>query len=478
MTTAPTTANNPPEPGRMPRDALERLIALSGLPPECLDWADFNGSDPVFPTRYRVIAPGAAAIAAAGLAAAHLWYRRTGRAQQVAVDSRAAATALRSSTYLKIDGRRPLVDPSDMTGFYQTGNRRWIYLHCGFANLRDQNARVLGVTAGRSELSAAVELRDSFELEEAIMDTGGCASVVRTEAEWSRLPQHRAIARLPLLDIAQIGPAPRERLRAGDRPLSGVRVLDLTRVLAGPTCTRALAEHGADVLAVTRKGLPHAGLLDCDTGIGKLRTHLDLREPGQYARLSVLAHGCDVFCQSYRPGTLARRGFGPGDVAQLRPGVIYAQLSAWGSGGPWQDRRGFDSVIQAACGFASSDDHRPPRFLPYAALDYIAGYLLAFGVMIALGRRADDGGSWLVQTSLARVAYWIQTLGLIEEAEYGACQPELPEEQLRRLLFNHASPFGTLTSLRPAVRMSETPASWTRPSVPLGFHKPEWPVYP
>ncbi len=207
---------------------------------------------------------------------------------------------------------------------------------------------------------------------------------MRSEAEWLTLPQMHTVAKLPLLEIIKIGEAPPRPLPEGDRPLANVRVLDLTRVLAGPTCARTLAEHGADVLRVTREDLADMGTTDFDTGVGKLSTHIDLRDPAGEATLRELIKTCDVFSQSYRPGTLARRGFSPEALAQARPGIVYVTLSAWGHEGPWATRRGYDTIVQSANGMAWKPDYERPAFLPVSEQDYVAGYLLAYGAMIAI----------------------------------------------------------------------------------------------
>ena len=456
--------------------SLAVLTQLAGLPAPGAEQVRIDGADPMFPARYRVVAPGAAAMAATGLAAAELWQLRTGRRQKVHLSGYAAAAALRSSRYLKINGERP-TDPGDrITGFYRLRDGRWMYLHCNFFNLRSRNLGVLGVPEKRDEVVEAVARWDGHELEEAIFAAGGCCSFVRSEEEWAAVPQSQAAASLPLLDIVKIGDAPPEPLPAGDRPLSGIRVLDLTRVLAGPTCARTLAEHGADVLRLTREGLADSGISDFDTGLGKLSAYIDLRKPEEVELLRSLIRTGDVFSQSYRPGSLANRGFSPEALARLRPGIVYVTLSAWGHEGPWRMRRGYDTVVQSANGLAFQGLDRKPEFLPVSAQDYIAGYLLAFGAMVALARRAREGGSWLVRTSLASAGHWIRSHGLMTPQEYGHIPDEFPADELRALLTDSDSPAGRLTHLQPAVQMSETPPRWSRPAVPLGYDKPVWPT--
>jgi hypothetical protein len=321
-------------------ESLKELVKIAGLPAAAAEYVEITGADPVFPTRYKIVAPGAAVIAATGVAAAELWKLKTGRQQRVRVDGRMAGAAMRGARYLKINGVRPPEDPEKITGFYQLKDGRWMYLHCNFFNLRDINLKVAGAAPVKAEAEKAVAQWDGLELENAIVEAGGCACLVRSEEEWLKLPQMHTVAKLPLLEIIKIGDAPPRPLPGGNRPLANVRVLDLTRVLAGPTCARTLAEHGADVLRVTREDLADMGTTDFDTGVGKLCTHIDLRNPDEEARLRELIKTCDVFSQSYRPGTLSRRGFSPEALAEMRPGIVYVTLSAWGHKGPWAKRRG------------------------------------------------------------------------------------------------------------------------------------------
>jgi hypothetical protein len=214
---------------------------------------------------------------------------------------------------------------------------------------------------------------------------------------------------------------------------------------------------------------------DLDTGVGKLQTHIDMRNPAEAEAMRALVRECDVFSQGYRPGALARHGLSPEALAELRPGIIYVTLSAWGHEGPWRGRRGYDTVVQSANGFAWRADNARPAFLPYSAQDYVTGYLLAFGTLVALGRRAREGGSWLVRNSLAGSGHWIRSHGLLDESECANLPAELPPAELDSLLMHHDSPVGRITHLAPVVQMSETPARWSRPAVPRGSHPPVWP---
>jgi crotonobetainyl-CoA:carnitine CoA-transferase CaiB-like acyl-CoA transferase len=442
---------------------------------EALEDVMLTGGDPILPGRFKVATAALATIGAAGLAAAELWRLRTGRRQQLGVDARAAAASFRGERYLRIDGARPPEPWGKLSGYYRTGDGRFVQLHCNFPHHEAGVVRALGCEATREAVTTAIAGWKASELEDALAQADMCAGMLRAPEEWRRHPHADAVAALPLFEIIRIGEAPPERAGAGDRPLAGVRTLDLTRVIAGPVCGRTLAAHGADVLLISAAHLPSIDSLVVETGHGKRSARLDLRRDADVERMRALVRGADVFCQSYRPGALASRGFAPEDLARLRPGIVYVTLSAYGHAGPWAQRRGFDSLVQTVSGIAHEGGREAgldgPRPLPAQALDHASGYLAAFGAMMALGRRAREGGSWLVRVSLAQTGRWIDSLGRIE----GPTSPEQRLEDVDDLLISSVTPFGRLRHVAPAARLSETPACWTRPAVPLGTDAPTWP---
>src|SRR5437879_4922905 len=286
------------------------------------------------------------------------------------------------------------------------------------------------------------------------------------------------------MEIVRIGESSSEKLPDGDRPLSGIRVLDLTRVLAGPTAARTLAEHGADVLKITGAHLPNIGYQEYDTGHGKLSAHLDLREPKDLEILRGLVREADAFAPGDRPGTLGERGFAPDALAKLRPGIVFVSLCAFGHVGPWASRRGFDTVVQTVSGITSRQGELfpgtspGPQFYPVSAIDYLTGYLMAFGALVALARRAREGGSWLVRISLAQTGRWLVGRGQVPEALLKDVPKEFSPAELERWSMTSDTPMGRLHHLGPVVCLSETPPRWARPSVPLGHHEPKWPARP
>src|SRR3954470_7184397 len=467
----------------MPHQALRTILPIAGWSGDPAASVTFTGgTDPVLPTPYRIGVAGAATLAAAGLAAAALWETRTGRRQSVTVDLRQATASLRSGTYMKLGDGALSHARNSIMGFYPSKDGRWSYLHCNFPNHRAAALKVLGVAEeDRAAVARAVATWKALDLEEAIIAGKGAGGLVRSAAEWKVHPQGIAVAALPLIEIVKIGDSAPEPLPKGDRPLHGIRVVDITRVLAGPTCARTLAEHGAEVMKITASHLPNLGYQEWDTGHGKLSAQLDLREPAALETLRGLIGQADVFSQGYRPGSLGARGLSPAELAALRPGLVYVSLSAFGHEGPWASRRGFDTVVQTVSGITArqgellTGKEPGPHFYPLSAIDYCTGYLMAMGAMIALERRAQEGGSWLVRISLAQVGKWLVDLGEVPEASLKEVPPEFTQEELARWSMMTETPSGPLRHLKPAVQMSETPAHWARPSVPLGYHRPVWP---
>lgn len=461
---------------KTPHDILADLWTLGGGAPSALDAVTLTGREPVLPSSFRVGIASQVTIAAAALAAAEIWKARSGEAQSVSVDMTHAAVECRSERYLRLDDKPPPPAWDAIAGVYKTGDGRYVRLHTNFPHHRDNICKVLDCRPERDDVQRAL-MQWTGEAFETAAYAGGCVvSMMRSHDEWMMTPQAQALERLPLLTIEKIGEAaPRPWLK-GNRPLAGLRMLDLSRVIAGPVAGRTWAAHGADVMLISSPYLPTIPWLVIDTGRGKLSSFADLKtEAGRNALRGLLAQA-DIFSQGYRPHAIAALGFSPEDAAQISPGIVYVSLSAYGHAGPWAERRGFDSLVQTATGFNHAEGLAAgvdgPKELPMQILDHATGYLMAFGAMMARLRQAREGGSWHVQVSLAQTGRWLWHLGRLEN---GLAADDLTANEISPFLEQCPSGFGALHAVRHAAVMSATPAFWARPAVSPGSDEPLWP---
>src|SRR5690349_17830107 len=278
---------------------------------------------------------------------------------------------------------------------------------------------------------------------------------MRSHDEWSTTPQAKALAALPVLTIEKIGYAAPKPWPAGNRPLSGIRVLDLSRVIAAPVAGRTLAAHGADVMLISGPDLPAFPWLTIDTGRGKLAAFVELKSEEGRARMRELLREADIFSQGYRPQSIASLGFSAEEAAKINPGIVYVSLCAYGHVGPWAERRGFDSLVQTSTGFNHAEGQAAgiegPKELPAQMLDHATGYFMAFGAMMAKARQSREGGSWHVRVSLAQTGRWLWNLGRIAD---GFKTEDLKGETVTPLIEELASGFGPLHSVRHSALMS------------------------
>ncbi len=470
--------------------ALRRLWQAAGLPEAALSQIQLPGQQPVMPSSFAVATAAQASLGAAAGAAAALWQLRTGQRQSVQVDR--AHAALECTGYFSLDGRVPAMWDK-LSGLYACGGAAgeggWVRIHANFAHHRDIALQVLGLPPSdatpRSAVASALQGGSALDFEQAVTTAGGVVAAVRSFEQWQAHPQSQALAAQPVVRITPIddaagAPAAPARWPAIDstqRPLQGLRVLDLTRILAGPVAGRLLAAYGADVMLVNGPHLPNIESI-ADTSRGKLSTLIDLREAAGRAQLDTLAGQAQVFLQGYRPGALAAHDFGAEALARRHPGIVVACLSAYGDEGPWAGKRGFDSLVQTATGFnlaeAEAAGVAAPKALPMQILDYAAGHLLAFGIQAALWRQATQGGSWQVEVTLAGMGHWLRSLGRLPDG-LSTKAPEIePYLEESRCGFGVGGA-GTLRALRHAAQFSATPAVWLRPSMPPGSHPPAWP---
>lgn len=463
-------------PRKSPLEILRDVWTSAGGETSALDALTLTGAEPQLPSSFRVAAAAQISVAATGLAAAEIWKMRSGQVQDVTVDMRHAVVECRSERYLRVDGKPPPPAWDAIAGIYRTRDEKFVRLHTNFPHHRDAVCRVLSCKPERDDVQAALLQWDGEAFETAAYAAGGVVALMRSHDEWSATPHAKALAGVPLISITKIGEAAPKPWPAGDRPLAGIRVLDLSRVIAGPVAGRTLAVHGADVLLISGPDLPAIPWLTIDTGRGKLTSFVDLkREQGRGVLRNLLADA-DIFSQGYRPRAIAGLGFSPDDAARISPGIIYVTLSAYGHAGPWAERRGFDSLVQTATGFNHAEGQAAgvdgPKELPAQMLDHATGYFMAFGAMMAKARQAREGGSWHVQVSLARTGQWLWNLGRVSG---GLGTRDLTGEMVMPFIEETSSGFGALRSVRHSAILSKTSALWARPAMPLGSHPPQWP---
>jgi crotonobetainyl-CoA:carnitine CoA-transferase CaiB-like acyl-CoA transferase len=459
-----------------PTQTLRDLWLAAGLSPGALARADLAGVDAVCPSSFAIGAAAQASIAAAALGATEIGRLRNGLVQRAAVDMRAAVAEC--SAWFSIDGRTP-ERWDKISGLYRC-REGWVRVHANFAHHRDGALHLLGLPPGgdtpRSAVEAALASWNALEFEEAAAADNLVVAAVRSFEEWDAHPQARALAGQALLTWEKIGeaaPRPLPPLAPDAAPLSGLRMLDLTRILAGPVGGRTLAAYGADVMLVNSPRLPNIESI-IETSRGKLSVHVDLETGAGRDTLRTLLASAHVFTQGYRPGGLARHGFGPAEAARIRPGIVCISLSAYGHEGPWAGRRGFDSLVQTTTGINHAEmiaagDHKP-RALPVQILDYASGFLMAFAAQAALIRQAHEGGSWHVRVSLARTAQWLRSLGRVERGF------EMAAPVAAEFAESSESGWGTLVAVRHAARLSHTPVRWTRQSGKPGSSPAAWPA--
>ena len=456
-------------------DALESIWSDNGLSGDSLAYVSLPDSKPVLPSSFHVGVAAQTSIGAAALAAAEIWYQRTGQRQRVNVD-------MHDSEYectgcFTIDSSMPEVW-AKFSGLYSCGEC-YVRIHANFDHHRDGILKIFGLPAGdvteRDEVVVALSKWDAEEFETVASEAGLVVSKVRSFDAWDKHPQAQALAKLPLLYIDNIGDGDAQafsKLSGGAQPLAGIRVLDLTRILAGPTCGRVLAAYGADVMLVNSPNLPNIEHI-IDTSRGKLSALIDLETEKGCSDLHNLLSEADVIVQGYRPGGLERFGFGAEQLAEKYPGLIYVSLSAYSHAGPWAARRGFDSLVQAATGFncaeAEAYSNEYPKALPVQILDYATGFFMAYAAQAALLRRASEGGSWHVRVSLAQTAQWLRGLGRIDFDHHAAAINYASH------LKTYVSDYGELKSMPHAAKFATIRVDQGRASVPPGTHEPVWP---
>ncbi len=464
--------------------ALIRLAKQLALPAE--DWlprTQISGQDPVVPSRYRTGLASATALGAMAIGIGEIWRQRGGGMQDIHIDlKKAAVPGLRTLAYVKRDGHGlQLTRPaSESKVFFETRDGRQIYL-LRHAFYHEQYSRLLAsldCSSATDSIARAVAKRDALELEDALAQTRAMGAIARTRDEWLAHPQGAFLSSRTPIEVVRTGDSEAEPLRPADRPLSGIRIVDMGHVLAGPIVSRCLAEQGAEVLHVSAPHLPDPNHIVVDTGFGKRTAFVDLRNAQDRERLKRLIAGADVFVHSWRSGSLDQHGLSAEELTALRPGLVYVALSCYGSGGPWASRAGYDPFGQVVSGLAIGEGSpdKPALASTFTLNDYLAGYLAAAGTTSAILRRSREGGNYRVNVSLTGASMWLQDLGKLPEAQWPdgalgvATLPDIDPLDLATT----ATRYGDVEHAKPIVQYSATPAYWAHPPMPAGATALEW----
>ncbi len=471
-----------------PHAALEDLLGTVGLTSaDAGGNIDFVGADPVLPDVMRLAGGTAVALVAKSVAVAALWRMRGGLGQDVAMDLRVAPRRLCPfyekrwellNGYAMSDPVR--VDPAFATAsFYQTADGRWMHPMGPYARLRNDTAALLGVPERQAPVAEAIASWNALELEEAGEQAGVIMPMCRTTDELIETEQYRQVlSSMPPVVVEQIGDSDPEPLPGGvHQPLEGIRALGRAHILAGAGCGRALALHGADVLNVWDPNEYELPMLYTTSNIGMRSTMLDLREEAGAAAMQRLLRGADIFFANRRPGYLARHGLDAAGAAAARPGIIHASVNLNGETGPWSGRIGFDQTAGALAGVMLAEGEDGVPTLPQVPVvnDYITSWFLQLGIIHALMRRAEHGGSYKVTVSLTRTALWLRSLGIFDKAYAREVAGKAPgHENLAPQTFTADTALGRYQGVTEQVRMSQTPGYYSYPLIPRGSHRPEW----
>ncbi|KAF2027983.1 CoA-transferase family III [Setomelanomma holmii] len=455
------------------------------LPKSALDAVETPEDSGHCPSSFKVEHLARTTITLSALSAALFWsVRHASPVPRVRVAAEHACAEFKSERLYTLNGKAAPSTFGTIGGLHKTADG-YARMHDGFPNHRENALKILGLGKDASRLAVGSKMLDwkSTELEAEAFRQGAVVLALRSFEEWEKLPQAKAVTDLPIL-LTRVGqsspyspPAPVGMV--DNKCLRGIRVLEMSRVIAAPVAGKTLAAHGADVIWVTSPTLPDQPELDIDMSRGKRTVRLDIKQPEDKAQLLDLVQTADVFIQSYRPGSLTTRGLSTQELIQANPHLIIANLDAWGPDGPWSQNRGFDSLVQTCSGLNVEDAKRyganePARVLPCQALDHGSGYLLATGVNAALYKRATEGGAYEVRVSLAGVMKHLRSLGQYQGKSGFNRKDFKGPEDAETYLETRSTGFGELRAIRHSVSIEGVEVGWEEMPKPLGSDQPVW----
>jgi len=411
------------------------------------------------------------AMAVLGMLTAKVAETRGLESQEITIDRRHAGLMLNSIAYHFQNGWQFDIGPvhSPINNFFKTKDGRWIFFNGAYQHLRDGLLNLLDVPNNHDSIAAATKKHNAFELEDRIAEQGFCATVVRTKEDWLAHEHGKTISNQPVIELIKIANADKTPLSDNvNRPLEKIKVLDFTKVVAGPTLTRQLADQGADVIHCRHPYQDHIPAFELESSYGKKNIYLDYKKSQDKDLLCRLLENADVFVEGYRTGAIEKAGFGIKDIIKIKKNLIYVQLNGYGFDGPWTERRGWEQLAQATTGLAyihSGSADKKPQLIPAYFSDYMTGYLGAIGVLAALLKRHEEGGSWLVRVALAKTAMLATTY-----TSGNGDTKDITETDLQKYLIDQDSSVGLLTRVAPPIQFSKYPSqSLPAPTYP-GTH--------
>ncbi len=465
----------------------------------------FVGRDPIVRSRFRIGACMAMPAMAAGVGAAAIWRARTGEGQDVEVDLRESIYNIMPLIRLILQkkhaaGRFDLDDPIPGTfsftptlngmlfqgpllmdnpmGFqvFQTKDDRFVTPTLLYPQHFDGFLNLIGASPNRASISKQIRGWEAYDLDEAVAEAGFVMGVHRTTEEWADHPEAKHLAGTPLIDIIKVAdgePIPFDENPTA--PLSGIKALSCTHVIAGSTAARTLSEYGAEVLHIARDQSFEHEIIWTDINVGMRSSFVNLRntEQSQSFRETLLPEA-DVFIESFRARSMENLGFGVQEIAASHPGIVYLSMRCYSWDGPWWYRAGFDMEALTVSGYTILEGEGRPSWPPTMVLnDYIAGYLGAAGILAALRRRAAEGGSYHVRVSLTRAAMWYQSLGMVDRDNFDPKDPQ--HRMVDPRVISGQTPYGELKRLAPQAKLSKTPGKWPEQLLRVrGADRPVW----
>ncbi|OAG04502.1 CoA-transferase family III [Paraphaeosphaeria sporulosa] len=469
-------------------DSVAHVWRTLELPSDALRSLKLVEDANFFSSSFKVGHLAHASIVLSALAAALLWSTKASKpVPVVSVSSEHACAEFISERLYTLDGIRLPSPFGKLGGLHKTADG-YVRMHDGFPHHLNNALKLLGLYPyqlhpTREEVANKMRVFEAVELETAAFEHEAVIVALRSFQEWDILPQAKAVADFPIRlqkirETSSPVPLP-SGADANKYCLRGVRIVELSRIIAAPVAGRTLAAHGADVIWVTSPTLPNQPELDIDMARGKRTVQLNIKKPQDRAQLLELIRTADVFLSSYRPGSLAAQGFSSEELVEINPNLVIATLNAWGEDGPWAKNRGFDSLVQAASGLNVAeaehfDLEEPSKVLPCQALDHGSGYFLATGIMAALYKRTISGGAYEVHVSLAGVMKYLRSLGQLPKEsleDRGSPGSEVTEKYME----TRATTLGVLKAITHSASISGVHVGYEDMPKPLGSDDPTWP---